>query len=101
MASKRRVLILPSAEEEVEAIVSYLTALGNQAARGFVEAYRKQLTLLESGVIDYGLSKLPELASLGYHSCSVNRYVLLYYREGDDIYIAHVFHQRQDYACLV
>ena len=74
MASKRRVLILPSAEEEVEAIVSYLTAFSNQAARGFVEEY---------------------------HSCSVNRYVLLYYREGDDIYIAHVFHQRQDYARLV
>ena len=101
MASKRHVFILPSAEEEVDVIVSYLSALSAQAARGFVAEYRKQLTLLESGVIDSGLSKVSELASLGYHSCLINRHVMLYYHEGDDIYIAHIFHQRQDYARLV
>ena len=95
------VRILPSAEDEVDEIVEYLSHYGLQAAQHFVEAYRKQLNLLTSGVVDYGLSRMPELAQLGYHACHVNRYVMLYYREGDVISIAHVFHQSRDYARLV
>ena len=95
------VRILPSAEDEVESIIAYLASHGTSTARRFVAEYRKQLELLASDVVDYGLSKLPELAALGYHSCLVNTYVLLYYYEGDAVVIAHVFHQSQDYARLV
>ena len=96
-----RALILPSAEREVEAIVDYLAGFGPQTARHFTTAYRRQLELLTSGVVDYGLSRMPELAELGYHACRVNTYVMLYCYEGDAVVVAHVFHQSQDYARLV
>ncbi len=93
--------ILPSAENELDGIISYLAGHGPHTARAFTSEYRKQLDLLASGTIDYGLSKLPELAALGYHACLVNSHVLLYYYDGEDVVVAHVFHQSQDYARLV
>ena len=63
------VKILPSAEQEVDDIVDYLLGHGVYTARHFLDKYRSQLQLLQSGVVDYGLSKLPELAVLGYHAC--------------------------------
>lgn len=95
------VRILPTAECEVAEIVEYLAGHGQNTARRFVSKYRSQLELLQSGTVDFGLSALPELAKLGYHACQVNSYVLLYYREGDEVVIAHVFHQSRDYARLV
>lgn len=95
------VKILPTTEIEAEGVVEYLSGFGMQPARRFVEEYRHQLELLASDVIDYGLCKLPEAAKLGYHACRVNSYIMLYYFEGDAVVIAHVFHQRQDYARLV
>ena len=96
-----RVRILPTAEKDVEEIVAYLLKHSAQAAATFADKYRGQLQLLSSGVVDYGLSHIKELAERGYHSCRVNSYVLLYFYEDDEIVIAHVFHQRQDYARLV
>lgn len=93
--------ILPTACDEVEDIVAYLASHGVQTARRFTREYRRQLELLASGVVDYGLSNLPELAALGYHACLINSYVMLYYYEGDKVVVAHVFHQSQDYARLV
>ena len=95
------VKVLPTAEFEVEDIVEYLSGFGMQPARHFIEDYRRQLELLASGVIDYGLCKLPEVAKLGYRVCRFNSYIMLYYFEGNAVVIAHVFHQRQDYARLV
>lgn len=95
------VKVLPTAELEVEDIVEYLSGFGIQPARHFIEDCRRQLELLASGVIDYGLCRLPEVAKLGYHACRVNSYIMLYYFEGDAAVIAHVSHQRQDYARLV
>lgn len=99
MASDVR--ILPSAEEEVAEIVAYLAGFSRDAARGFLEAYEERLELLASGTLDYALSHLPELAELGYHACRVRSYVMLYYHDGDDVVIAHVFHSSSDYARLV
>lgn len=96
-----KVRILPTAEQEVASITSYLFGYSNQAAAKFIEIYERQLQLLGSGLVDYGLSHIPELAELGYHSCRVNKYALLYFYEDNDIVIAHVFHQRQDYARIV
>ena len=102
MASEVR--ILPSAEAEVENIVAYLSSFGSGAARRFVTEYRHQLDVLAEGAVEYGLSRMPELAALGYRACFVGSYILLYYREpgvAGAAVVAHVFHQRQDYARLV
>ncbi len=95
------VQILPTAEREVEDIVGYLLSHGTNTARRFTDKYRAQLKLLASGTVDFGLAFLPELADLGYRTCLVNTFVLLYYYEGNNVVIAHVFHQSQDYASLV
>lgn len=94
------VKILPTAEQEVDDIVEYLMGHGINTARRFLAKYRQQLEILQSGVADYGLSFLRELRGLGYHACPVNSYAMLYYYEGSDVVIAHVFHQSQDYARL-
>lgn len=91
----------PGAEAEVDGIVDYLLGHGPATASRFLDALEAQIGLLSSGTIDYGLSKLPEIATLGYHSCHVGSYVMLYFIEGDDLVIAHVFHQTRDYARLL
>lgn len=96
-----KVRILPTAQREVKEIVAYLAGYGSKTARRFTDAYRHQLDLLSSGVVEYGLSALPELAELGYRACRANRYIILYYREGETAVIAHVFHGSRDYARLV
>lgn len=96
-----KIKILPTAEQDIDEIVSYLLQHGRSTAHHFVDKYRHQLDLLSSGVVDYGLSHLPELSELGYHSCQINSYVLLYYFEEENLVIAHVFHQGQDYASFV
>ena len=49
----------------------------------------------------YGLSRVKELAVLGYRPMLVKNYVALYKVEGDVVIVAHIFHQSQDYAKLV
>lgn len=44
---------------------------------------------------------MQELAARNYRSFPVDNYVYLYKFEHETIYIAHVFHQSQDYARLV
>ena len=99
MAYKAR--ILPTAEAELESISAYLLQFGPATAARFLDEYGKQLDLLASGVVDYGFAKVPSLAARGYRACLVNSYVMLYYREDDEIVVAHIFHQSQDYARLV
>lgn len=95
------VRILPTAEEELNEIVGYLVRVSPSAARRFLAAYERKLSLLRSGTIEFGLSPLPELASMGYRACGVGSYVLLYYRDNDCAVIAHIFHHSRNYARLV
>lgn len=95
------VRILPEAEREVDEIAAYLAGHGPRTLARFLDKYEEQLELLATGRVDYGLCKLPELARLGYHSCHVNSYIMLYFFEGDEVIVAHVFHHSQDYARLV
>lgn len=96
-----RVRIEPEAEREVDEIAAYLAGHGPGTLRRFLDKYEEQLGLLASGSVDFGLSKMPVLARLGYHSCHVNSYVMLYFFEGDELVVAHVFHGSQNYSHLV
>lgn len=95
------VRIEPEAEREVDEIVAYLASHGPNTVKRFLDTYERQLELLSTGSVDYGISKLAELAELGYHSCHINSYAMLYFIDGDELVIAHVFHQSQEYARLV
>ena len=97
------VVILESAQYEYEAIVRYLAQIlmNPRAAGNFVAEFEYQLDLLREQPLLRPLSYIRELAARNYRSFTVNKYVCLYKFERDTIYIAHVFHQSQDYGRLV
>ncbi len=101
MAYRR--IILKEAAREYRDIVRYLATVlcSPEAARGFVDEFDYQLGLVCDAPELYGLSRMKELAALGYHAMQVKSYVALYRIEGDAIVVAHIFHQSQDYAKLV
>lgn len=101
MAYKRR--ILKEAAREYHDIVRYLATVLNSpdAARGFVDEFERQLDLACEMPELHGLSRMKELAVLGYRPMLVKSYIALYKIDGDAIVVAHVFHQSQDYAKLV
>lgn len=101
MACKRK--ILEEAAREYRDIVRYLdTVLGSpDAARSFMDEFDYQLGLVCDMPELYGLSRMKELAVLGYRAMLVKNYVALYKVEGDAVVIAHIFHQSQDYAKLI
>ena len=89
------VVILKSARYEYESIVGYLAQIlkNPRAAGNYVAEFEYQLLR--------PLSHMQELAARNYRSFPVNNYVCLYKFEHETIYIAHIFHQSQDYARLV
>lgn len=97
----RSVRIEPEAEREVDEIAAYLAGHGLSTLTTFLDKYEEQLELIASGVVTHGLSRCPELARLGYRTCHINSYLMLYFVEDDEVVVAHVFHQSQDYARLV
>ncbi len=101
MAYKRR--ILKEAAREYRDIVHYLAEVLNSpdATRSFMDEFDYQLDLVCDIPELYGLSRMKELAALGYRTLLVNNYVALYRIDDDTVVVAHVFHQSQDYAKLV
>ena len=88
--------ILHGAQAEIDSIVAYLVSLtgGPSAARTFVDELHEKIALACSNPMSCALSRMPELAVLGYRAFFVKNYVVLYYFRDDCVYIAHVFHQR-------
>ena len=100
------VKIQPTALQELESVVSYLLGFGQNTALTFLDAWDKLLEHLGSGVVEHRLSRFETLARLGYHTVLVKGYIVkgyivLYFKEDDDMVIAHLFHQSQDYANIV
>lgn len=95
--------ILSSAQLEFESIVEYLAVeLANpKAADAFMAEFERQLNLVCDTPELHGLSRIPELAAMGFRPMLVKRYVALYRFDGEKVVVAHIFHQTQDYARLV
>lgn len=93
--------ILETACQELNDIVSYLSTYSKDAAAVFLDDFEAELDLICSGVVSFGLSRMPELAALGYRCALVGSYLFLYYIEDGVVVVAHLFHQRQDYANIV
>lgn len=94
---------LDGAQADYEGIVAYLLSIsdGPSAAQNFVDEFDKQINLVCSNPELYRLSRLPELAALGYRTMLVNKYIALYSFRQETVIVAHIFHQKQDYARLV
>ena len=96
-------VILSSAQLEYEAIVEYLAVdlASPTAAKRFMAEFSYQLDLVCDMPEIHALSRMPELAALGFRPMLANGYVALYRFDGEKVVVAHVFHQAQDYARLV
>ena len=97
----RDVLLLPAAREDIISIVEHLYSMGSNPRKSLLSDLRKCLGVLRDGIVEYPFSRIDSLAAKGYCSTIFGKYVLLYYVEGDAAVVAHIFHQRQDYARLV
>lgn len=95
------VRIQETAARELDHIIRYLLSFGSETAKAFVAEWEIMLETLRDGVVQHRLSRFPALAKLGYRSILLKQYVVLYYKDGNDAVVAHVFHQSQDYARLV
>lgn len=96
-------VILASAQLEYRSTVEYLLhGFGSpSAAQRFMAEFDYQLGLVCDMPEIHALSRMSELAKMGYRPMLVNRYVALYRFDGEKIVVAHIFHQTQDYARLI
>ena len=96
-------VILSSAQLEFESIVEYLAVelASPTAAERFMAEFKYQLDLTCNMPEMHALSRMPELAAMGYRAMLVNTYVALYRFDGEKVVVAHIFHQTQDYAHLI
>lgn len=95
--------ILNSAKAEFRAIISYLNkATGSSStSKKLAAEYDDKIRLVREHPEMYQLVEDSNLAALSYRKFSFGSYVCLYIYRDDCIYVAHIFHQRQDYARLI
>ena len=96
-----RVRIQPTALRELDSVVEYLLVFGSNTASTFLDEWESVIARLRDGSVEHRLSRFEPLARLGYHTVLVKGYIALYFKEGEDVVIAHLFHQGQDYAGIV
>ena len=73
----------------------------NKASDSFLAQIERSIDVISEFPTMYAISRMPELAAKGYRVAYVGNYAMLYAFEEETIFIAHIFHQRQDYASLV
>lgn len=98
-----RKVILAEAQQEYRDIVGYLVGMlrSEQAARNFMEEFDKQVSLVAENPELYGLSRVPELAGLGYRCAPVKNYLVLYKVVDGQIVVCRIIHRSRDYTCLL
>lgn len=98
----RNVIVSETAEDELRLINEHLSFYSVGTADSFVDAVEDKISMLKEGVVEFPAARDPDLAQAGFHIALVKSYLMLYtVDDGGDVYVAHVFHQSQDYAALV
>lgn len=94
------VVVHDAARDALLETVDYLDLItgGLASSRKLLATFFKRTDEIADNPQLYGLSRIRELADLGYHAALVNSYIMLYYVDGQVVHIAHFFHQSQDYA---
>ena len=95
--------ILESARRDEEDIVRYLArdAGAPAAALKFMDELDTRAHNIQLFPFSRPLCPDTSLAEVGYRSFAIMSYVVLYLMKEDTVYIARIFHQRQDYAGYV
>lgn len=98
-----RYVLLNEARREFDYILGYLVARtgGTSAASALLDEFADKIALFCDNPELFGLSRMPELAALGCRSFFAKNYIVLYFCRDGQVFVAHIFHQRQDYARLV
>ncbi len=98
-----KVVLAKTAAKEYQQIVNYLARVLNNppAAMRFMEEFERQTQRIREYPEIYALSRTEELAALGYRTFLINSYIGIYRLTEDKIFIAHIFHQSQDYTHLI
>lgn len=101
MACKLAFTRLAAADRD--AILSYLASRANSpvAASKYLDELERAVRLICDYPELHPLSRDEHLARLGYRSCLVQRYVVLYKMVGETVVVGRIFHGSQDYAKLV
>ena len=101
MASE--LVILPQAQRDVEEVVRYPARdlASPSAAARFLDAFGSKAENVCAMPELYPVSRLDELARLGFRVMSVMKYLVLYVPRDGKIVVSHVFHGTRDYARLV
>ena len=98
----RKAIVSDTARSELRLITEYLAVFSRNTAVSFVREFDDKIKTLEEGVVEYPIARQPELSAMGFRIALVKSYLMLYtVDDGGDVYVAHVFHQSQDYAALV
>lgn len=87
-----RVRIQPTALREFEGTVEYLLGFGSNTASAFLDEWQNVIERLKDDSVEHRLSRFEPLAKLGYHTVLVKGYIALYFKKGNDVVIAHLFH---------
>lgn len=98
-----RVLVADEAVTDLESIVSYLSGpLAEPGAAGsLMDAFDEFIQNVSAFPEMYPAVRESRLKRLGYRKAALKKYIALYRVQDEDVLVAHVFHQSQDYARLV
>ncbi|MDO4891455.1 MAG: type II toxin-antitoxin system RelE/ParE family toxin [Coriobacteriaceae bacterium] len=96
-------VFLKEAKTELDEAAAYLSAAtgSNRASANLIEQVQRAIDAICDFPAMHAISRMPELAEKGYRAVLLGSYIMLYTFEDETVYIAHIFHQRQDYAQLV
>ena len=98
-----RAVVMATAEEDLSSAVSYASRISERpgAVDALLDAFDSMLDRLETFPFLYPESDNPRLSKDGYRKAAFGNYLALYKVEEDLVKVAHIFHQRQNYAKLV
>ena len=101
IASMYKLIIAPSAEDDLNEIVDYIAVeIGNpEAADSFLDEVEAAYDTLEVTPLAFPFCDNPVLRSSGYHQVRVKNYIMIYRVEEVEsvVRILHFYHGSQDY----
>lgn len=98
-----KLIALETAQREYDSILYYLAEVlkSPHAAAAFHHEFTEKLRTIVETPEAMPLSHNEKLATKGYRTLRVKRYIALYRIDGNAVVLEHIFHQTQSYARYV
>ena len=98
---KYRLLIFPSARQDLRDIVEYVNELSPDAAIKLYDAIVDGIGSLEHLPLRCPLIKIPEFRANGYRLLAVKNYLVFYVVNGTTVEIRRIMYERRRYELLL